>query len=290
MQIAGDFPGLAGPDRRSGDHQGKQPGMLTAKARYPWKVGAPSFVIPADLTANVSLLASRVDAVQLLFFESASGAALENIFDGERLRDIAREHDLVYTVHLPADIFLGDAAEAVRRQGVAEICRLVEKLSALSPCSYDLHLNFPAGQDQAAWLESVDAALAELAVRLGTAKELVAVENINYPYALVQPLVARHGLARCLDFGHVQRFGHDMAEALDAVKNARHIHFHGVVNGRDHEALLPEAQEDAVLLGETLDGAEFSGVVTLEVYSLEKLETSLRTLEIGWQKFTRSSL
>lgn len=263
--------------------------MLTAKARYPWKIGAPSFVIPADLTANVSLLASRVDAVQLLFFESASVAALENIFDGERLRDLAREHDLVYTVHLPTDIFLGDGAAAVRRQGVAEICRLVEMLSPLVPCSYDLHLNFPAGQEQEAWLAGLDTSLAELAARLGAAKELVAVENIDYPYALVQTLVERHGFGRCIDFGHVLRFGHDRAEALGAVENARHIHFHGVVNGGDHDALVPETLENAVLLGETLDGAGFSGVVTLEVYSLEKLETSLRTLETAWQKFARSS-
>lgn len=263
--------------------------MLTAKARYPWKVGATSFVVPADLATNVSLLASRVDAVQLLFFESAAGAALENIFDGERLRDLAREHDLVYTVHLPADIFLGDAAASVRRQGVAEICRLVEILSPLSPCSYDLHLNFPAGRHHAAWLDAVDSSLALLASRLGEAKRLVAVENIDYPYALVQALVEGHGFSRCLDFGHVQRFGHDMAEAMAAVKNARHIHVHGVVNGRDHEAVMPKTREDAGLLGESLVRADFAGVVTLEVYSLEKLETSLRTLETAWQKFARSS-
>jgi sugar phosphate isomerase/epimerase len=263
--------------------------MLRRNHLYPWKIGAPSYVIPADLTANVSLLAHRVDAVQLLFFESSSNAVLAHPFEVKPLQEMAQAHDLTYAVHLPTDILLGDSSAAVRLQGLDEICRLVETLSPLAPFCYDLHLNPAPHQELNLWLDSLDSSLTILVQRLGRTKELVAIENIDYPYAMVGPLVAGHGFSRCLDLGHLKRYGHDLDEALTALASVRHIHFHGVRNGRDHGPILPEAAEEAVLLGEWLWKAEYQGVVTLEIYSLEKLEITLHTLERVWRKYQRSS-
>lgn len=263
--------------------------MLRRKDRYTWKIGAPSYVIPADLAANVALLAGRVDAVQLLFFESSFNSVLAHPFEVKPLQEMAQAHALTYTVHLPTDILLGDSSAAVRLQGLDEICRLVETLSPLAPFCYDLHLNPAPQQEMNRWLDCLDSSLAILARRLGQTKELVAIENIDYPYAMVESLVAGHGFSRCLDLGHVKRYGHDLDEALAALAVARHIHFHGVQDGRDHGPILPEAAGEAVLLGEWLWQAAYEGVVTLEIYSLEKLEITLCALERVWQKYQRSS-
>ena len=216
--------------------------MMVFKKRFPWRLGATSCVLPADIMTNVRQLAPLVDDVQLLFFESAAKSRLPQPLDVQELRDLAGEHDLSYTVHLPTDLALGASAREERQAGIEEILRLMARLSPLGPRSFDLHLVREPELPEAAWLDNLAAGLRELAGALGGEKRLVGVENIEYPYGLVAPLVAEFGFSVCLDLGHLVHYGHDLEEGLALLPRAGHLHCHGVQEGRDHQALHDAAE------------------------------------------------
>lgn len=250
--------------------------MISTKHRL-WRLGATSCVLPADIMANVRVLAPMVDDVQLLFFESAGKSLLPQPLDVQELRGLAEEHDLTYTVHLPIDLALGAASMVARQEGIGEILRLMAQLAPLAPQSFDLHLVREPDLPEAAWLDNLAASLHELSGALGEEKRLVAVENIEYPYGLVAPLVAEYGFSVCLDLGHLLRYGHDLEEGLTLLPLVLHLHYHGVQDGRDHQALTDA--EQARMLIRRLAEAEYDGVVTLEMYSLENLKASLALLD-----------
>lgn len=256
--------------------------MMPKKGRL-WRLGATSCVVPADIMANVRVLAPLVDDVQLLFFESAAKSLLPQPLDVQALRELAEEYGLSYTVHLPTDLALGAASRVERQEGIAEILRLMAQLAPLGPQSFDLHLVREPDVPEAAWLDNLAASLRELSGALGEQKRLVAVENIEYPYGLVAPLVEEYGFSVCLDFGHLVHYGHDLEEGLGLLPRVRHLHYHGVQDGRDHQAL--NDMEQARMLGLRLAEVGYDGVVTLEMYSLEKLKTSLALLDEAWVGF-----
>ena len=112
-------------------------------------------------------LAPLVDDVQLLFFESAAKSRSAPTLDVQALRDLAEEHGLSYTVHLPTDLALGAASRAERQEGIGEILRLMAQLAPLAPLSFDLHLVREPDLPEAAWLDNLAASLEELSVALG---------------------------------------------------------------------------------------------------------------------------
>ena len=258
------------------------------KKRYPWRLGATSFVIPADLLANVRLLAGLVDDVQLLFFESQAKAALPHPVDLLALKEIAEENDLTYTAHLPGDVRLGAAAAGERQAGIDEIVRLIDELQPLAVASFDLHLPLEAELAEEEWLGNIDRSLASLAAKVGGEKGRICIENIDYPFARIEALVAEHGFPLCLDLGHLLRFGHDWQAGLARyLPRAHHIHYHGVIAGKDHQAVVKEQAKVSGVLGDALALSDFAGVVTLEMYELVKLETSLAELASVWADFSQ---
>ena len=246
---------------------------MTVKKRLPWQLGATSCVLPADIMANARALAPLVDDVQLLFFESAAKSRLPQPLDVQVLRELAEEHGLSYTVHLPTDLALGAASKAERQEGIGEVLRLMAQLAPLAPQSFDLHLMREPDLSDGAWRDNLAASLEELSAALGQEKRLVGVENIEYPFGLVAPLVAEYGFGVCLDLGHLVHYGHDLEEGLALLPRVRHLHYHGVRASKDHQAL--HDAEQARMLGLRLAEAGYDRVVTLEMYNLEKLKASL---------------
>ena len=256
------------------------------KKKYPWRLGATSFVIPADLLANVQLLAGLVDDVQLLFFESRSKAGLPHPVDVAALKNVADESGLSYTAHLPGDIRLGAADARERQAGIDEIIRLLTELDPLAVTSFDLHLPLEAELAEEQWLANIDHSLAILAAKAGDEKKRICIENIDYPFVKFETVVNKHGFPLCLDVGHLLRFGSDWRAELEKyLPRARHIHYHGVIAGKDHEAVVKEQADVSGVLGEALVGNGFAGVVTLEMYELAKLQTSLVELSSAWDDF-----
>ena len=261
--------------------------MMNRKRRYPWRLGATSFVVPADLLTNVRLLAGMVDDVQLLFFESRARARMAHPVDIAALQTVAAESGLTYTAHLPGDVRLGSASAAEREAGLDEIIRLLDELEPLAVKSFDLHLPREPELSEDQWLGNIDRSLAVLAERAGGRKGRICIENIDYPLALVEPLLDAHGFPCCLDVGHLLRYGYDWRTELNRyLPVANHIHYHGVEAGKDHEAVVKDQAEVSIGLANALARSEFNGVITLEMYDLDKLKTSLTELDAVWGEFS----
>jgi sugar phosphate isomerase/epimerase len=115
---------------------------------------------------------------------------------------------------------------------------------------------------------------------------LLAIENIGYPPAAVWALSRRYGFGPCLDLGHLLRDGADWRQVLaDHLAAARHLHYHGVSGGRDHRPVTDAQEEVSRALGAALRRADYRGVVTIEVYTEERLNESLAALERAWEGF-----
>lgn len=252
-------------------------------------MGATSFVLPAGVCENVLFLADKVDDIQLLFFESPSQSLLLHHVDVPFLREKGVEHDLSYTVHLPSDIRAGSNSGKLRQNGVAEIARLFEELLPLNPLAFDLHLIREKEIIREQWQENIGEFLMLLKKELGSESSRVAIENIDYPLDYVRDMVLDHGFSLCLDFGHALFYDDEPEQLLKDIAKAAHIHYHGIQNNKDHQALGPSQSEFSKRLGSQLLAGNYAGVVTLELYSEEKLRDSLLQLDSDWQDSTKKS-
>ncbi|MFC1523374.1 cobamide remodeling phosphodiesterase CbiR [Thermodesulfobacteriota bacterium] len=260
----------------------KPPGV---KGRFPWRLGATSFVIPADVLENVRFLAGLVDDIQILYFESQAGSSLEHDVPVADLKAVAVDHDLTYTVHLPLDISLGAADPALRQQGLDEICRIIDALHDLSPVCYDLHLNRATG-DRDQWLENLDVSLSLLSERLGAATGTIGVENVDFALDPLLPMLEKYGLGLCLDIGHAVRYGQSLDTLFESIPRAVHIHAHGVFQGRDHLPLTSKQEVPMRTVAELLCRHAYTGVLTLEMYDWESLQTSMQSLHEIWHNLS----
>jgi len=84
------------------------------------------------------------------------------------------------------------------------------------------------------------------------------------------------------DIGHGLFYGEEPDTLFADIPRAAHIHYHGIRDGRDHQALGPGQQACSNRLGQVLHAAGFTGVVTLEVYRSAELQASLKHLEESW--------
>jgi sugar phosphate isomerase/epimerase len=258
--------------------------VVPLKNRFPFRLGTTSYILPADLLTNVRFLAGFVDDVQLVLFESPDIANLPDPETIARLADLAREHGLTYTVHFPLDVRLGAASETERRRAVTHCRRMVDVTAPLDPFGYAVHFDGSTGDlradDARGWRDALERSARDLAA-FGVPPERFGVETLAYPFEQVADIAERHGFSVCLDIGHVQIAGRDLAAYLDRyLARARVLHVHGVRNGTDHESL---AEQPPAVLADLM--ARLSApdapprVLTVEVFDQPKLESSLRALE-----------
>lgn len=252
------------------------------RRRYPWKLGATSFVLPAPVEENVQYLAGRVDDVQLLFFESSWQARLPYTIDMDVLSGFLGEHS--YTVHLPLDLQLGAEDTSYRLKCVDEICRIVAACESLHPVAFDLHLNREKNINEITWQTNCRDSLLVLQGRLGATWAKLCIENIDYDFGFIAKVVAECGAKVCVDFGHLHHFGFNDGDSF-AKYDVQHIHLHGVVDGRDHQPLKSSDIPFLQRLGQDMVDNDYGGVVTLELYKAEWLAESLDVLERAWADF-----
>jgi hypothetical protein len=110
---------------------------------------------------------------------------------------------------------------------------------------------------------------------------IISIETLDYPFCLVENLVEKFDLSVCIDAGHQIKYGYNLLETFEKHQSRTTImHLHGVAffdhNIKDHTGLdkMPEKYFSQVqMILET-----FTGVVSLEVFNLENLNTSLSVL------------
>jgi len=250
----------------------------------PFRLGATSYIYAEDILSNVHKLKNKVADIELILFEGDNTGNIPTRNGLRELKRISNEWGLTYTVHLPLDINLGSSGSK-RGEAAVKVGILIERLSALDPHAYILHLNLSrqAEKNLGSWQDRVDESLKKIAGFQAVSPQNIAVENLSYPFSYVDTLVRRHGFSICVDIGHLIVMGVDPVEHLKKYFNAtRVIHFHGVNEGKDHTSLK---YLDAALLRRValfLNDNNYRGVVTLEVFSQTDLEESMNSL---WEIF-----
>jgi sugar phosphate isomerase/epimerase len=254
------------------------------KGVFPFKIGTTSFIYPDDYVPNVKMLGPYLENIELLLFESNTTDALPSKQAIGELAGLAKDFNLTYNVHLPTDISI--SSREMDRQGIAveTITRVAERVAPLSPTTLTLHVPYNETSsdedDVKSWQERAIKNLAKI-LDNGIPGHLISIENLDYPFEFLVPIISELGLTICLDCGHLILQGDDIEEFFNtySAKTAI-IHLYGVAQNHFHNALdqLPEKSMAPIM--RLL--ARFNGIVSMEVFSYADLNASLKFMEKRW--------
>ena len=203
--------------------------------------------------------------------------------DVRELAAIAEGSELTYTVHLPLDLRMGAQGDRLH-VSLEKAESVIARTRPLDPYAYVLHLDGKNVDDYDRWVREAVRSL-ELAAEWAGDPALIAVENLeDYPLDFIDPVLQRIPVSRCLDIGHLWLEDHDPIPFIEKhLERARVIHLHGI-GTRDHQSLahMEQSQLEAVLNSM----AGFEGVLTLEIFNRQDLESSIEALRkagLQWQ-------
>ncbi|MFC1479384.1 cobamide remodeling phosphodiesterase CbiR [Planctomycetota bacterium] len=250
-----------------------------AKNLYSFKVGCPSYVYPADILPNVHKLASSMDAVEIVLFESSQPENLPPEETVEELAVIGDEQDLSYVIHLPLDCRLGDPDPEERDYAVRTFQTFIQRTALLKPESYIIHFD-PAGREQnsEAWEQRLRDGMDSICSNSDVSPRTFAVEMLDYPFEETEEIVEDLNLSVCFEVGHLLLAGRCLEQYyLDFRDRVSVIHLHGINSGKAHVPpdVLGESYQNTV--AGILSG--FTGIVVLEVFSPEYLKRSIEFIQ-----------
>ncbi|MCF8024542.1 MAG: sugar phosphate isomerase/epimerase [Desulfobacteraceae bacterium] len=251
--------------------------------RFSFTLAAPSFIYPDHVLPNVRMLAPFIDEVELVLFESAPAENLPSEEDISELARLSESTGVTYNVHLPIDVNITDPDKGLRADAIERIALAAKRAKQLKPSTWTLHLPYSMDETDPAsvtgWQNLAKTSTKTLLEKTRIAPRLVSVETLDYPPFWLKPVVDYLDLSICLDIGHLMEHGHGIKETFKNFENRISIlHLYGgVAAGRGHVGLerLPESQDSVV--SHIL--FQFSGIVSLEVFSKKDLKQSLKSLE-----------
>jgi len=250
----------------------------------PFRLGTTSYIIPDDILPNVRFLADLVDDIELVLFEVDDGP--NNLPDQKticELKQIAQQHQLSYTVHLPLDLRLA-GEDGEQHISLAKAHKVIECTQELNPHAYVLHLD---GRDVIhqndavsleKWNNQALLALKQVS-KWVPGSQLLCVENLeHYVPTLWDEVIQRGSVSRCVDIGHLWL---DKINPIDFMKNrlkeTRVIHIHGI-DERDHQSLINVPTEELKRVLDYIIHSNFNGVMTLESFSEEDFRSSMAAM------------
>jgi sugar phosphate isomerase/epimerase len=251
-------------------------------ANLPFRIGTTSYIIPADILPNARYLADKVHDIQLVLFELDD--AQSNLPDSAQilqLKSLAADYDLSFTVHLPLDLKLADSGNAVDIS-IQKARRVIETTRELHPLAYIVHLDGKTERSSinpdvlGKWQKQAVLSLRQVAEFCGDIR-LLAVENLeSYPLDFNDMVINAAGSSRCIDIGHLWLDGHDPLNFFPGrIEQTTAMHLHGI-NDRDHQSLAYMPHEKIDQLFRYLLESNYTGVLTLEIFSEEDFNSSMQ--------------
>jgi sugar phosphate isomerase/epimerase len=256
------------------------------RGMFPFKICTTSFIYPDHYIPNVKMLGPYMDQIELLLFESQGVEALPTRKVITELNRLAEEFDLGYNVHLPTDISITDRNPARQKDAVETMVRVIERIQPLGPSALIFHVPYIEGslkEDSVRnWQDRVYNNLEQIIPAVEN-QRIIAIETLDYPLELLDDIIVDLDLAICLDLGHLMVYDYDVLEVFNKYASKTSVlHLHGVENGRDHTTLERLSDKLFKALLQVLN--KFTGVVSIEVFSFENLDSSLKYLENHWKK------
>lgn len=231
-----------------------------------------------DLATAATHLADQFAAIELTFDHGVSLPPRPGLIDD--LVALRQERGLRYIVHLPLTIQLASPNPTLRRASLDTLVEVFALCAPLEPVAWVLHVTplfgverSITGRERAQAQQSRNVALAEeslaeLLERTGVPARQIAVENLNYPFEVLDGVLERRDLGVCFDVGHLLARGGDPAAFVQRyAARLTHIHLHDVIDDLDHRPLGdPAGTLDLAALWRALDEAKYRGLITLEVF------------------------
>lgn len=254
---------------------------MNLKGRFPFRLATTSYILPDAIIPNLRFLGPFFDEIELVLFDSRQGNNLPTKIKIGEMAALGRNLQFTYNVHLPTDLFLGSADRQERRDACETILRFYERTLPLDPTAYILHFegqpgDNPKPEELADWRRLLRTSL-EWLLDHGLNRNLLALENLSYPFSWVDILADEFSLNICLDLGHLLLQNVNLMTAFNRYQDkTTMMHLHGVGH-RDHLALslIPHDEWQTVI--QIL--RHFRGGLALEVFSLEDLQASLVRME-----------
>lgn len=262
---------------------------MTCKYRFPFRFGTSSYILPADIIPNVEYLKDKVDDIELVLFESDEFSNLPSAGDMQMLADIALDSSLTYSVHLPLDVYFGHMDRKERVRSVRKCLKIIELTRQLPKSAYVMHFEAGPGIDikgfsfdqQCLFVDALRDSINMLLADTGEAASSFCVENLDYPFELVWPVVEESGLSVTLDVGHLEYYGYPTGLYLERyLHKAKVLHMHGTLDGKDHHSLSfmkPETLD--MVITALVDDCCAERVMTLEIFSEDDFESSCSTMQ-----------
>ena len=260
---------------------------MPIKNKFPFRIGTSSYIIPDDIIPNIKFLASQVDDIEILLFESDEISNLPDEKVIEEMNLLSKQNDLTYNIHLPIDIALGATDEFVRKNSVQKCLRVIDLMQKVNPLAYILHLTgnpniMGEGTTETIkdWLPSLRKSLKEMEEK-GVQMSLLCVETLSYPFHYLDNLIEDFNLSVCLDVGHILIYGYSLQEYFKKYLNkTKVIHLHGILEGKDHNDIsnLPKKTLDYII--STIKNNQVKDrIVTLEIFNENDFFVSKNILE-----------
>jgi adenosylcobinamide kinase/adenosylcobinamide-phosphate guanylyltransferase len=253
------------------------PGISKKERYFPFKISAPSYLLPTGYIENVTYLMDQVDDIQLLLFDAHEEDPLLKEESLNTLEYLAKDSGITYSVHMP--VKPGLTAEFQQRLESAYF--IIEKLNRLNISSYTFHFDLP---DEVKWekvtkdeVQPIEAAYIKFFKAL---KEKfpgidISLENTGTPLSALDRIISESGISYCIDIGHLLVQGRDLAEIEPRLQRASVIHLHGweKIKGKkqDHRPILYDRKIFTQL-------ESFTGILTIENYHKSLYEKSLELL------------
>jgi sugar phosphate isomerase/epimerase len=231
---------------------------------------------------NVTMLGPYLDEIELLFFDSSYDGSLPNPTQIGELSGLFKKFELICNVHLPLDISLGDSNTQKRLLSVETVKHIIRLTAPLTPSTYTVHFTYEeknrSQKDIGLWQNRIMNSLDQI-LKENISPEKFSVENlVQYPFEWVDDIIAGTGIHTCIDIGHFLKRGEDFETAFYKYASTTDIlHIYGVKDHKDHLSLDCLSNKSIHSLINILKN--FSGVVSVEVFSFENLRASLEVME-----------
>lgn len=254
------------------------------KGVFPFSIGTTSFIYPDDYVPNIKMLGPYLENIELLLFESNHTDALPSKHVITELAGLAADFNLTYNVHLPTDISISSRDSRQQNRAVDTILSVTERVAPLLPTTLTLHVPYDENSFEpetvTSWQERVIKNLGTILAN-GIPGRHFSVENLDYPFEILDPIIAELDLAVCLDCGHLILHGDDLQTFFNTyAAQTAIIHLYGVAQNHFHGPLDQLSEKFIVPTMRLL--AKFNGTVSLEVFSYAHLDASLKFMETCW--------
>ena len=259
------------------------------KGLFPFKICTTSFIYPDMYAPNVTMLGPYLDEIELLLFDSTYEGSLPTAARINELSELFSKFRLTCNVHLPLDISLGDSDIRKRLQAIEAVRHIIRLTAPLTPSTYTVHFTYEEkSRSQKAiglWRNRVIKSIDEI-LKEDISPEKFSVENlVEYPFEWVDDIIARTGFHTCIDIGHFIERGEDFESAFyKYISTTDILHIYGVKDHKDHLSLDCLREKEIDSLVNILK--DFSGIVSIEVFSFDKLVSSLAVMD-QWVFFER---